>query len=137
MKVQPMAPRISTGKSSAIMEIKQVLESNRASVFLLAIGSLCPVGASIFGVCPIQPSVAYVSTALLVLAAVGVGYGWPWARMFGRIVVWLNIVLFAMLVVPDWDDAVLTGSQRLHVECGVIAGYFLLCAIDLGLKRRT
>jgi hypothetical protein len=42
-----------------------------------------------------------------------------------------------MLVVPDWDDAVLTGAQRLHIACGAIAVYFVLCAIGLGFGTKA
>lgn len=82
--------------------------------------------------CGVQPGVAYGSTAVLALAALGIGLGWTWARQFGRIAAWLNVLLFAMLIVPDREDAVLTGVEGLHVVCGVIAVYFLLCAIVLG-----
>jgi hypothetical protein len=56
--------------------------------------------------------------------------------MAGRIVCWVNLVLFAMLVVPDWDDAMTSGSYGLRRLCGVPAAYFLLCAICLGFGPR-
>ena len=48
---------------------------------------------------------------------------------------WINVFLFAMLVVPDWDDAMVSGAQGLHTLCGVLSGYFLLCAISLDLGK--
>jgi hypothetical protein len=87
--------------------------------------------------CRIQPGIAYGSTAMLALAALGIGLGWTWARQLGRVAAWLNVFLFAMLVVPDWDDAVLTGAQGLHIACGAIAVYFVLCAIGLGFGTKA
>lgn len=96
---------------------------------------MIPICAALTGVCAVRENVAYVSGAALAIAALGVALGWGWARMVGRVVAWLNVALFAMLVVPDWDDAMLTGSQGLHLGCGVVAAYFLLCAIGLGFRR--
>ena len=104
---------------------------------LLALGAILPVGSVLTGWCRIQPILAYSSTAILALVALGVGLGWPLARPLGRIAAWLNVFLFAMLVVPDWDDAVHGGPQGLHIACGAIAAYFLLCAIALGFKAKV
>jgi hypothetical protein len=80
---------------------------------------------------------AYASTAALIITALGMGLGWAWARMAGRVIAWANVFLFAMLVVPDWDDAMVSGSQGLHIICGLLAAYFLLCAISLGFGRKN
>jgi hypothetical protein len=82
-----------------------------------------------------RPGLAYGLTAALAMAALGMLLGWGWARIAGRIVCWVNVFLFAMLVVPDWDDAMFTGSFGLHKLCGVLAAYFLLCAVCLGFGR--
>jgi hypothetical protein len=84
-----------------------------------------------------REGLAYISTAALAITALGMTLGWSWARMVGRIVSWVNVFLFAMLVVPDWDDAMASGAQRLHTLCGVLAGYFLLCAISLGFSNAS
>lgn len=42
--------------------------------------------------------------------------------------------MFALLVVPDRDDATNEGVYDFHVVCGVMAAYFLLSAIVLGLR---
>ena len=128
-----------TGRSSAkvAVDARESLGSSRTGVVLLTLGALCPVGSVLTGLCRIQPNLAYASTAVLGLAAMGIGLGWPWARLLGRVAAWLNVFLFAMLVVPDWDDAVRNGSQGLHIACGVVAGYFLLCAIALGFKAKA
>jgi len=83
-----------------------------------------------------RPALAYGSTAALAIAALGMLQGWKWARMAGRIVCWVNVFLFAMLVVPDWEEAEFSGSYGLHRLCGLLAAYFLLCAICLGFGRR-
>jgi hypothetical protein len=48
----------------------------------------------------------------------------------------LNVLLFAILIVPDREDAALTDMQGLHVACGAIAVYFAICAIGLGFGTR-
>ena len=137
-KVQATVPRIRTGKSSAreVAVIKAALGTSRAGAALLAFGALCPIGASLTGLCPIRESVAYASTVALGIAALGMALSWTWARMAGRVLTWMNAFLFAMLVVPDWDDAMVSGVQGLHTICGVLAAYFLLCAISLSFGRQ-
>jgi hypothetical protein len=110
------------------------LGTPRGGIALLLLGALLVAGAVLTGMCRVQPAIAYGSVAALGLASLGIGLGWRWSRLFGRVVAWLNVFLFAMLVVPDWDDAVLTDQQGLHYACGAIALYFLVCAIGLGLK---
>ena len=72
----------------------------------------------------------------LAITAMGLALGWRWARLAGRVVAWLNVLLFAVLLVPDREDAVLNGTSGLHTICGVLAAYFLLCAICLGFDRK-
>jgi hypothetical protein len=117
--------------------IKAALGTPRAGAALLALGALCPIGALLTGLCPIRESLAYASTAALAITALGMALGWAWARMAGRVITWANVFLFAMLVVPDWDDAMVSGAQGLHTICGVLAAYFLLCAISLGFGRKN
>jgi hypothetical protein len=116
--------------------IKAALGTPYVGAALLAFGALCPIGASLTGICPIRESLAYASTAALTVTALGMVFGWTWARLAGRVVAWANVFLFAMLVVPDWDDAMASGAQGLHTVCGVLAAYFLLCAISLGFGRQ-
>ena len=86
----------------------------RIGATLLAIGALLTVGATLTDLCPMRPALAYMSTAALALTALGIALAWSWARMAGRIVSWINVFLFAMLVVPDWDDAMVSGAYGLH-----------------------
>jgi hypothetical protein len=116
--------------------IKAALGTPCVGAALLAFGALCPIGASLTGICPIRDNLAYASTAALAITALGTFFGWTWARLAGHVVAWANVFLFAMLVVPDWDDAMVSGAQGLHTICGVLAGYFLLCAISLGFGRQ-
>jgi len=133
-----MAPLARIGSSSVkAANISAALGTPRVGIVLLALGALCTAGSAVTGVCRIQPSIAYGSTAVLALAALGIGLGWTWARKLGRVAAWLNVFLFAMLVVPDWDDAVLTDVQGLHIGCGAIAVYFVLCAIGLGFGAKV
>ena len=117
-------------------DIRARLGSPRTGAALIAFGALCAIGASLTGPCAMRPGLAYGSTAALAITALGMLRGWSWARTAGRIVCWVNVVLFAMLVVPDWDDAMTSGSYGLHRLCGVLAAYFLLCAICLGFGPR-
>lgn len=137
MKVRVMAQLARTGKRSvtAAADIRSMLGAPRIGAVLLAIGALLPVGAAFTGLCPMRQGLTYVSTAALASTAAGVALGLNWARMAGRIVSWINVFLFAMLVVPDWDDAMVSGAHRLHTPCGLLAGYFLLCAISLGFNN--
>jgi hypothetical protein len=112
------------------------LGSARSGITLLLVGALLVAGAVLTGMCRVRPAIAYGSVAALGLASLGIGLGWGWSRLFGRVVAWLNVFLFAMLVVPDWDDGVLTDKQGLHYACGAIALYFLVCAIGLGFKPK-
>ena len=132
-----MVPPARTGKSSAraAVNVRSTLASPRVGIALLIVGGLCLLSSVLTGLCRVQPVLAYLSAGMLMIAALGIGIGWPWARMLGRVIAWLNVFLLAMLVVPDWDDAVLTGSQGLHIVCGMLAVYFLLCAITLGLRK--
>jgi hypothetical protein len=82
-----------------------------------------------------RPGLAYGLAIALATTALGMLLRWSWARTAGRIVCWVNVFLFAMLVVPDWDDAMVSGSYGLHKLCGVLATYFLLCAVCLGFGR--
>jgi hypothetical protein len=118
------------------VDIRTRLGAPRAGAVLLALGALCAAGGSLTDLCFMRPGLAYASTAALAITALGMLRGWSWARTAGRIVCWVNVVLFAMLVVPDWDDAMTSGSYRLHTLCGVLAAYFLLCAVCLGLAGR-
>ena len=120
----------------AAVDIRATLGTPRAGAVLLALGALCAVGASLTDPCSMRPGLAYGSTAALAITALGMLRGWGWARTAGRIVCWVNVVLFAMLVVPDWDDAMTSGSYGLHRLCGVLAAYFLLCAVCLGFGPR-
>jgi hypothetical protein len=106
-------------------------------VVSLVVGAALVIGSALTGMCRVQPTIAYGSAAVLLLAALGTGLGWSWTRLIGRIAAWLNVLLFAMLVVPDWDDAAITGKQALHFSCAAIALYFVLCAVVLGLKPKT
>jgi hypothetical protein len=72
----------------------------------------------------------------LEVTALGIILSWTWARLAGRILSWVNVFLIAMMVVPDWDDAMFYTSFGLHRLCGVLAVYFLLCAIVLGMSRQ-
>jgi hypothetical protein len=135
-KGQVMAPPRRTGKSSAkAVDIRATLGAPRVCAVLLAFGALCTLGTSLTGLCAVRPILAYGSAAALVISAVGMLLGWSPARMVARIVCWLDIFLFAMLVVPDREDAVFSGSYGYHTFCGVLAVYFLLCAICLRFSR--
>jgi hypothetical protein len=114
------------------VDVRAALGSPRICGALLALGALCTAGTSLTDLCPMRPVLAYGSTAVLVATAVGVLRGWPGARMAARIACWLGVFLFAMLIVPDREDAEFTGSYGYHTLCGVLAGYFLLCAICMG-----
>lgn len=118
-----------------VANIRLMLGAPWIGAVLLAIGVLLLIGVVLTGLCPMRQGLAYVSAAALAITAWGMMLGWNWARMAGRIVSWINVFLFAMLVVPDWDDAMVSGAQGLHTLCGVFAGYFLLCAISLGLSK--
>jgi hypothetical protein len=118
------------------VDIKAKLGTPRAGAALLASGALCSLGAAFTSLCPMRPALAYGSTAALAITSLGTLLGWGWARMVGRVVCWANVILFAMLVVPDWDDAMTSGSYGPHTLCGVLAAYFLLCAACLGLGSR-
>ena len=117
------------------VEIRAVLGAPRACAVLLALGALCMVGTLLTSLCPMRPVLAYGSTVALVVTAVGMLVGWSWARLVGRIVCWVDVFLFAMLVVPDREDTQLSGSYGYHTPCGVLAAYFLICAICLGFSR--
>lgn len=118
------------------VDIRAVLGAPRAGAVLLALGALCTVGTLLTDLCPMRPVLAYGSTAALVVTAVGMLLGWSWARLAGRIVCWVDVILFAMLVVPDREPAEFSGSYGYHTLCGVLAVYFLICAICLGFSRR-
>jgi hypothetical protein len=115
--------------------IKLMLGAPRIGAVLLAIGVLLLTGVVFTGLCPMRQGLAYGSASALAITALGLVLDLNWARMAGRIVSWINVFFFAMLVVPDWDDAMVSGAQGLHTLCGVLAGYFLLCAISLGLGK--
>jgi hypothetical protein len=83
-----------------------------------------------------RPALAWALTATLAVTSVGMFLGWRGVRPVARVVCWAVFVLFALLVVPDWDDAMTSGAYGLHKLCGVLAGYFLLCAIYLGFAPR-
>jgi hypothetical protein len=100
----------------AAVDIRATLGTPRAGAVLLALGALCAVGASLTDLCSMRPGLAYGSTAALAITALGMLRGWSWARTVGRIVCWVNVVLFAMLVVPDWDDAMTSGSYGLFAR---------------------
>ena len=118
--------------------IRAVLGGQRAGVVLLALGALFTLGSSLTGLCPMRPSLAYASTVALAATGLAVllGWGWGWARTAARVICWINVFLFAMLVVPDWDDAMTSGVYGLHTLCGVLAAYFLVCAVCLGFSGR-
>jgi hypothetical protein len=118
------------------VDVRAALGSPRACAALLALGALCTAGTSLTDLCPMRPVLAYGSTAALVITAVGVLRGWSGARMAARIVCWVGVFLFAMLIVPDREDAEFSGSNGYHTLCGVLAAYFLLCAICLGFGPR-
>jgi hypothetical protein len=82
-----------------------------------------------------RPALAYGSNIAMAIAVFGMLRDWTWARITGRVLCWINVFLFAMLVVPDWDEAEFTASYGLHYWCGVLAAYFLLVAICLGFGR--
>jgi membrane-bound ClpP family serine protease len=121
---------------STAASISATLSTPRVGIVLLVLGALCIIVSTLTGMCRVQPSIAYGSAAVLALTALGIGIGWMWARQLGRVIAWLNVFVFAMLIVPDREDAVLTDFQGLHVACGVIAAYFVLCAVILGLRSR-
>ena len=116
--------------------IRAVLGGQRGGATLLALGALFTLGSSLTALCPMRPSLAYTLTVALAAMSLGMLLGWSWARMLARIVCWVNVFLFAMLVVPDWDDAMKSGLYGLHTLCGVLAAYFLLCAAALGFGGR-
>lgn len=118
-------------------DIRAMLGAARAGAALLALGALCPVGASLTGLCAMRPVLAWASTAASAITSLGMLLGWRWVRTVARVVCWVNGVLFALLVVPDWDDAMASDSYGLHIPCGVLAAYFLFCAVSLGLSRRS
>jgi hypothetical protein len=118
------------------VDVRAALGSPRVCSALLALGALCTVGASLTDLCLMRPVLAYGLTAALVIAAVGVLRGWRGARMAAQIACWVGVFLFAMLIVPDREDAEFSGSYGYHTVCGVLAGYFLLCAICLGFAPR-
>ena len=117
------------------VEIRAKLGSPRVGAVLLAFGALCYVGASWTDQCSMRPALAYGLTTALATAALGMLPGWKWARMTGRIVCWVIFILFAMLLVPDWEEAEFSGSYGLHTLCGALATYFLVCAVCLGFGR--
>ena len=127
-----------TGKGSARVAapIRAVLGGQRAGVTLLALGALFTLGSSLTGLGPMRPSLAYASTVALAATGLGVLLGWAWTRTVARVICWVNVFLFAMLVVPDWDDAMTSGVYGLHTLCAVLAAYFLLCAVALGFGGR-
>lgn len=106
------------------MDIRGTVSAPRVSAALLAFGTLCTLGTSLTDLCPVRSILAYGSAAALVISAVGMLLGWSSARMAARIVCWLDIFLFAMLVVPDREAAVFSGSYGYHTFCGVLAVYF-------------
>lgn len=116
--------------------IRAVLGGQRAGAVMLAVGALFALGSSLTALCPMRPSLAYASTVALAVTSAGMLLGWPWVRPAARIVCWVEVVLFAMLVVPDWDDAMTSGVYGLHSLCGVLAAYFLVCAVCLGFSGR-
>jgi len=123
-----------TGRRSAkvAVPIKTALGGQRGGATLLALGALLTLGSSLTALCPMRPSLAYTSAVALAATSLGMLLGWSWARTVARIVCWVDVFLFAMLVVPDWDDAMKSGVYGLHTLCGVLAAYFLLCAVALG-----
>jgi hypothetical protein len=138
-KASRMVPLIGIGKrrASTTVGIRDFCLSTRTQVVMLVIGALIPVGAVVTDLCEVAPELAYISAGIIGLAAFGVARGWPWARLVSRIAIWLDIILFSMLIVPDPEDAIPRGEQGLHFTCGAIAGYFLVCAIVLGVKKRV
>ena len=118
------------------MDIRARLVTPQSGAAALALGVLLLVGTCVTGVCQMQDGLAYALIAALSACAVGTLVGWKWARMAGRIVSWVGVALFAMMIVPDWDDAVLHDAYGLHRICGGLAIYFVLCAIVLGFRRQ-
>jgi hypothetical protein len=133
-----MVPLARTGRRSAkvAVPIRAVLGGQRGGASLLALGALFTLGLSLTALCPMRPILAYASTIALAATSLGMLLGWSWARTVARIVCWVDVFLFAMLVVPDWDDAMKSGVYGLHTLCGVVAAYFLLCAVALGFGGR-
>ena len=103
------------------VDARAVLGSPRVCGALLALGALCTVGTSLVNLCPMRPALANGSTAVLAITAVGVLRGWRGARLAARIACWVGVFLFAMLIVPDREDAEFTGSYGYHTLCGVLA----------------
>lgn len=112
-----------------------VFAKPRLSAALLPLGALFLVGAQLTGMCELRAWLVYTLVVALAVAAVGILVDKQWARMLGRIVCWVTVFLFAMMIVPDWDDAMFRDSYELHGGCALIAAYFLLGATLLGIRR--
>lgn len=131
-----MVPLIRTVRV-VVANIRAVLGAPKTGAFLLAVGALLTVGASLSGLCPIRLELGYVLTSGLAVLALCTSLSGGWARMAGRIFSWICVVIFSFLLVPDLEDVMINPGQGLSILCGVLAAYFLLCAIALGFKNSS
>ena len=60
-----------------------------------------------------------------------------WALMPARVVLWALLFISAMMIVPDWDDALRFGDPGLKWRFGFFAGYLLICIVLIGRVRPT
>ena len=104
---------------------------------MLLFGVLFTYIASAAGFYEISKEILYSLLAMLLIAAVGLLARQNWAKTVAIVVSWLNVLIFAVLVVPDRDEAMLGNLVGLNVTCGLLAAYFVVCAILIRRNVKT
>ena len=59
-----------------------------------------------------------------------------WAMMPARVALWVLLIISALMIVPDPEEALRVGDLGLHWRFAIFAGYLLICIVLVGRVRR-
>jgi FtsH-binding integral membrane protein len=110
------------------------IDLTTAAAIATGIGAAAIIATTYFGLTHIQSSLGYMLSYFLLAIATLFGFRFRWAKVPSLIVLWLTVIVFSILIVPDRDDAVRFGYEGLNLWSCALAVYLALCA---GLMRKA
>lgn len=96
------------------------------------IGGLGVLGGGISDLLAINPFVLIAVAVSLLLLGVSVALAWRWSLVVSRVVLWVVLIVSALMIVPDREDAVLVGDPGPQWQFAAVALYMLVCIVLVG-----
>jgi hypothetical protein len=101
----------------------------------VSLSAIILLAGSMFGVFPLTDVVLIIFVPCLLILGCLIAMKQRWAMMPARVALWVLLVISALMIVPDPEEAIHVGDPGLQWRFAVFGGYLLVCIVLVGRVR--